>query len=225
MAGQIVGDEWRQLPRGRHGLTRGAVIENQRQRMLRSVPAAVAAKGFAGLTVEEVCVRAKVSRRTFYENFRDKQDCFLTSYRQHAQELLTVVAAAAPADGGWEDHVRLGMVALLRFFAAHPEVAYMAVVEVMAAGPEAIAERDRAVAALAALLREGSPAVVPARSRELRLRTVAGAILQLIYAWVLAGRGLELERLLPTIMYLVLVALHGPAAAAGMAGMMPVPAE
>jgi AcrR family transcriptional regulator len=193
--------------------------------MLRAVPAAVRAKGFSALTVEDVCARAKVSRRTFYENFRDKQDCFITSYHQHAQELLTVVGGAPPLKGRWEERVRLGMVALLRYLAERDDVAHMAVIEVMAAGPVALDERDRAIAALAALLREGSPDLLPTQVRELRLRTVSGAILHLIYATVLAGRSAELERLLPSIMYLVLVALHGPTEAASQAGLIPSRAE
>src|SRR5438105_13490444 len=87
-------DDARQLPRGRHGLTRGAVVAHQRLRLLRAVPAAVRAKGYLALTVEDICAHAGVSRRTFYENFRDKEDCFITSYRQHNDELIAAVAAA-----------------------------------------------------------------------------------------------------------------------------------
>jgi AcrR family transcriptional regulator len=220
MAEGAVSDEPPPLPRGRHGLTRGAVVEHQRQRLIRAVPVTVRAKGYVALTVEDICVQAGVSRRTFYENFRDKHDCFITSYRQFAQELAAVVTAAASAGGDYEERARFGLLALLRFLAEQPDLADMAVVEVMAAGPAAVAERDKAVALLTALIGEpvlaGSPYPIP----PLLLRTVSGAILQLIYARVLAGRTTELEELLPMIVYMVLVAPQGPSTAAGKAGLL-----
>lgn len=208
------------LPRGRHRLTRGAVVEHQRQRLIRAVPPTVQSKGFSASTVEDICAQAGVSRRTFYENFRDKHDCFITSYRQHAQELMAMVTAAASAGDNYEERARLGLLALLRFLAEQPDLAYMAVVEVMAAGPAAVAERDNAVAGLTALIGQPVLAEAPHPLPTLLLRTVSGAILQLIYARVLAGRAAELEELLPMIMYMVLVASQGPANAAANVGLL-----
>lgn len=208
------------LPRGRHRLTRGAVVEHQRHRLIRAVPSAVRGKGFAAATVEDICVQAGVSRRTFYENFRDKHDCFVTSYRHHSQEVMAMVTAAASAADGYEERARLGLLTLLRFLAEQPDLAYMAVVEVMAAGPEAVAERDNAVAALTALIGEPVLAEAPHPLPDMLLRTVSGAILQLIYSRVLAGRAAELEALLPMIMYMVLVASQGPENAALKVGLL-----
>ncbi len=220
MCAEIASDDGGQLPRGRHGLTRGAVVEHQRQRLIRAVPAVVRATGFQALTVEQICTRAGVSRRTFYENFRDKEDCFLTSYRHHAQEVMSVASGAAAAGRDWQDRARFALAALLRFLAERPDVAHMAVIDVMAAGPTALAERDRAIGALASLLGEEALSV-PDPAPRLMLRTVAGAALQMVYAWVLAERTAELAQLLPTIMYMALVALHGPAGAASRAGLLP----
>jgi AcrR family transcriptional regulator len=208
------------LPRGRHGLLPGAVVENQRQRLLHAVPPVVREKGFGAMTVEDLAGRAGVSRRTFYENFHDKRDCFLASYRQSAQELTAVVSSAAAAGIEWHDRVRFALAALLRFFAVQPDVAHMAVIEVMAAGPEALAERDAAVALFASLLGDEALAAAP-NAPHLLLETIAGAISQLIYATVLAGRTEELEQLLPTIMYMVLVPMHGPLGAAAHSELAP----
>lgn len=222
MSAEPVSGDARQLPRGRHGLTRGAVVEHQRRRLLRAVPAVVREKGYSALTVEDISAHAGVSRRTFYENFRDKEDCFVTSYRQHAEELIAVVTAAAAVGEDWEERARFSLGALLRFLGNRPSLARMAVVEVMAAGPEAIAERERAVAMLSSQIGEEVFMVVqdPAPP-PLLLRMIVGAAFELIYGEVLAGRAGELERLQPTIMYLVLVALHGPTAAAVRAGLLP----
>ncbi len=138
MARERISDDPSQLPRGRHGLTHGAVVEHQRQRMIRAVPPAVREKGFVALTVEDIASRAGVSRRTFYENFRDKEDCFVTSYRQHAQELVAVVGGAAAAGADWHERTRFGLRAMLRHLAERPDLAYMAVIEVNAAGSAAL---------------------------------------------------------------------------------------
>lgn len=209
-----------QLPRGRHGLTRGEVVENQRRRLIQAVPAAVRQKGFAALTVEDICAGAGVSRRTFYENFHDAEDCFVASYRHHAQELMTSVRGAATAGADWQGRARLAMLALLRYLAQRPDVAHMAVIEVHGAGSAAAAERDQAVASLRLLIGEEALGTAPEPAPALFLEVIAGGILQLIYARVLDGNGAKLEGLLPTIMYLVLVALHGPVGAAIESGLI-----
>jgi AcrR family transcriptional regulator len=221
MATERVLDDAQRLPRGRHGLLPGAVVENQRQRLIRAVPLVVREKGFVAMTVEDLAGRAGVSRKTFYENFHDKRDCFLVSYRQSAHELAAVVSSAAAGTTEWSDRVRAALAALLRFFAARPEVAHMGVIEVMAAGPQALAERDAAVAGFAALLGDEALEAAPEPAPRLLLETIAGAISQLIYGAVLADRADQLEQLLPTIMYMVLVPMHGPAGAAARAELAP----
>lgn len=207
------------MPRGRHGLPRGEVVANQRRRLIQAVPAAVREKGFGSLTVEDICGHAGVSRRTFYENFRDTEDCFVVSYRHHAEELMTVVGGVAAVGGDWRERARLALLALLRYLAERPDFARMAVIEVLAAGPAALAERDRAITLLRGLIGEEALHAAPDPAPSMLLEVIAGAILQLIYARVLEGQSSELEQLLPTIMYMVLVALHGPGGAAVLAGM------
>jgi AcrR family transcriptional regulator len=220
MVGQLPDPDGRRLPRGRHGLPRGEVIEHQRRRLIEAVPLAVYEKSFASVTVEDISAHAGVSRRTFYENFRDAEDCFVASYQQHTQELMTVIGGAAAAGQDWVQRARFGLQALLRYLAERPELAHMAVIEVLAAGPAALSERDQAVVQLTSLIGDEVHAANPDSPPDLLLEVIAGAILQLIYAWVLVGDSEQLEALLPTIMYMVLVASHGPAEAAMQAGLV-----
>jgi AcrR family transcriptional regulator len=220
MSGGYASGRARRLPRGRHGLLPGAVVEHQRQRLIRAVPVVVSDKGFAAATVEDLAAEAGVSRKTFYENFHDKRDCFMVSYRQYAQELIAVVGSAAAVGGDWQERTRFALAAMLRYFSQQPQVARLAVIEVMAAGPEALAERDAAIANLAALLGEEPLVAAPNPAPRLLLETIAGSISQLLYGHVLADRADELEQLLPMIMYIVLVALHGPVGAAAKAGLI-----
>jgi hypothetical protein len=110
---------------------------------------------------------------------------------------------------------------MLRHLAERPDLAYMAVIEVNAAGSSALGARDQAVGLLAALIGDEAFVTAPEPAPRLLLRTIGGAILQLVYGSVLAGRDRQLEELLPTIMYMVLVALDGPQDAATRAGLMP----
>src|SRR5947207_13486694 len=94
-------DKVRQLPRGRHRLSRDEVVASQRGRMLTAMAEAVAQKGYARTTVADVLSRARVSRETFYEQFGDKEDCFLAAYDFSVEELLGAIADSvgeAPRD-------------------------------------------------------------------------------------------------------------------------------
>src|SRR3954463_3168983 len=70
----------RVLPRGRHAAPREVVAESQRERLLVAMADAVAEKGYAHAAVADVIERAGVSRRTFYEHYANKEECFLAAY-------------------------------------------------------------------------------------------------------------------------------------------------
>src|SRR5271165_5461613 len=80
-----------QLPSGRHGLLRSFVAANQRERIMAAVGQAAAEVGYAEMSVEAIVARAGVSRRTFYEHFKNKEDAFLAAYdavvRQQARQI------------------------------------------------------------------------------------------------------------------------------------------
>ena len=80
------------LPRGRHGLSREAVAESQRERLLRAMAEAVADRGYVNTPVAEVLTRAHVSRETFYEHFANKEECFLAAYDFAAQTVMGAMA-------------------------------------------------------------------------------------------------------------------------------------
>src|SRR5258708_16794739 len=69
-----------QLPSGRHGLSRSFVAANQSERILSAVAQAAAELGYAEMSVEAIIARAGVSRRTFYEHFRNMENAFRAAY-------------------------------------------------------------------------------------------------------------------------------------------------
>ena len=128
------------LPRGRHGLSREAVIRSQRDRMLRALAEAVADKGYAKTSVADVLTRAGVSRETFYEQFSSKEDCFLETFDRAGEILLERVGGALNADPPGERFDAL-LEAYLDTLAAEPAYARVYLVDSHAAGPEALRRR------------------------------------------------------------------------------------
>ena len=72
------------------------VLASQRGRMLGAMADAVASKGYAGTTVADVVAGAGVSRKTFYEHFRDKEECFLAAFDAGVDLLLAAIVGAQP---------------------------------------------------------------------------------------------------------------------------------
>jgi AcrR family transcriptional regulator len=203
------------LPAGRHKLPREFVLRSQRERMIEAMAEACAAEGYGGATVAAVIARAGVSRKTFYEHFRDREDCFLAAYDAIlAQFLGDVIAAYQQPELDWPQRVRAAIDALLAFLAAEPAFARMCIVEVLAAGERALERYNSALRLLANLLDEGrvrlpDPDEVPAG--------VAGTVVEggafLIRELILGGRTEELGTLLPDITYAALVPFLGQAEA------------
>jgi AcrR family transcriptional regulator len=133
----------RRLPRGTHGLDRSLVAASQRTRLLEAVGRTVAHKGYAAATIEDIVRDAGVSKKTFYDHFSDKLDCFLAAYEAASDELLAHVRAAQDADSDWLARTRAGIHAYLRWLAAEPALARVFLIEIAAAGPEALELRER----------------------------------------------------------------------------------
>ena len=131
------------LPRGRHGLSRDEVVRSQRNRIVVAMAEAMVARGYVGTTVAEILRRAGVSRETFYEQFRSKEDCFTAVYAEAAQLLLNRLADVGAGRSAADEPHRLEHLlgAYLDALAAEPAFARVFLVEVYAAGPDAIRRR------------------------------------------------------------------------------------
>jgi AcrR family transcriptional regulator len=144
----------RRLPRGTHGLDRDVVEASQRSRLLEAVGRAVAERGYAAATIDDVVRRAGVSKKTFYEHFADKEDCFLAAYEAASEELLARVSEAHAVHDDWLERTRAGVRAYLRWLAAEPALARVFLIEVAAAGPRALERREALRDRYAELFRE-----------------------------------------------------------------------
>ena len=131
------------LPSGRHGLSREEVVASQRARLIEAMAQVVAEKGYPATTVADVVELAGVSRRTFYEQFADKEACFLGAYDAGLTAVLSRIGAAVETDSGagWRDRARAGVEAFLALLASEPAFARALQVEILTAGQAALDRR------------------------------------------------------------------------------------
>src|SRR3954447_19942271 len=130
------------LPKGPHGLSREQVQASQRQRMLDAVLDAVGEHGYAGATVADITTAAGVSRTTFYEQFRNKQDAFLTAYDEFGKRFLSELAAV-PTTTTPADVLSNAAAQLVDWGRRRPLARRAFLVEIHAVGEEGLERRDR----------------------------------------------------------------------------------
>jgi AcrR family transcriptional regulator len=180
-----------QLPKGRHGLSRAFIASNQRERLLDAIANVVAEKGYASTRVADITDYAGVSRKTFYELFTDKEQCFLAAYDAITALLMDRMARglAAVAEGSWEVKVRALLGEFLRFLASEPAFARMCIVEVLGSGAAGLARRDAAIEAFFPVV-DQLPRSQPGSEQWLSPLTpvfVTGGILEVVYAAIRRG--------------------------------------
>jgi len=189
---------------------------SQRDRLLHGMAETVARRGYAATPVAEVLKAAGVSRRTFYEQFADKEDCFLAAYEAFTARCAERVAASCRAAGeAWEESLADVYGALLRTLAAEPAFAHLAVVEVLAAGPRALARRDAALRRLARFIdamHERADGV--ARPPRLVGQAIVGGMHELVYSQIVRGETERLPELVDDLLHYTCMLLGAPRPAA-----------
>jgi AcrR family transcriptional regulator len=201
-------DGQERLPPGRHGLPRELVAENQRERLLNGVVEAVAEHGYNATTIGAITEAAQISRRTFYEYFKDKEGCFLAAYEMIDTHVRGVMLTAAEGSSApWPERVRASLAALLDVLSRDLAVALFYLVEPLAAGGEIAARYREAMQLLAETIRPDSgPAEANA---EVRDQVLMGGIATLIVRRLKAGEPGSLPELLPDLTELVLASYLG----------------
>lgn len=198
-------------------VTRDSVKEAQRQRILRATGELVAKRGYNAVTVELIVKRARVSFKTFYAHFPNKERCFLELFDTvMAQTRAEIDAAvAAQADAPWPAQVAAALRALFGAFLADPLIARASIVEAPTVGPIIIERYERAMTALSPLLRQGREQS-PQRDElpDSLENTLAGGVLWSAYQRLIVGEADRIEALLPEAVEFVLRPYIGEAEAA-----------
>ena len=200
---------------GRGSLSRDQVDGIQRARILTAMGEVVAERGVTAATVATVVARAGVSRRTFYELFADREECFLAAF-DHAIALASAaVIQEYEQQDGWREQIRAGLTALLMFLDEEPGLGALCVVHSLGAGPVALERRGEIVDALIAAVDKGSNSA----SRKgtplapLTAEGVVGAVLAVIHARLIAHDKQPMVSLLGSLMNMIVLPYLGVAAA------------
>ncbi len=200
---------------GPNGLPRGQVAEIQRRRMLTAAVDAVEEVGYSHMTVAEVISRARVSRKTFYDVFADREDCFLAAFEQAIEQGRARVRAAHAEHTDWRDAIRAGLTGLLAMMDDEPGLTRLCVVEAQAAGSRVLEARATAFAELARAIDAGREA--PAATGdppEVTAEGLVGAVFTVIHTRVLEPDPHPLLDLLGPLMSMITLPYLGPRAAA-----------
>ncbi len=199
------------LPPGRHGLPRDLIAENQRERLLNGVVEAVAEHGYNETTIGRITAAAKISRRTFYEYFPGKEECFLAAYEMIDEHVRGSVMKAADPDEPWPEQVRERLSILLSVLSHDPDVARFYLVEPLIAGGEPAARYREAMQLLAEAVRPRQ--TLADMDVEVRDQALIGGVATLISRRLKAGEADRLTDLLPELTELVLAPYLGREAA------------
>jgi len=145
-------------PSLRSGVSRAGrvrVAEMQRARLLGGAVAAVEELGWGGVSVASIASRARVSRKTFYDLFADRDACLLEVLRDTGMLVQSELAAADLGERSWRERVRIGLWMILCFLEREPELARLCVVQSAFGGPVVARWRGEMLARLTGLVDEG----------------------------------------------------------------------
>jgi AcrR family transcriptional regulator len=200
-----------QIPGGRHGLPREAVAESQRRRLLDAMTAVAAERGYHETGIAEVIAAAGVSRRTFYEQFAGKDECFAAAYGEQIDRLLAIAMSAFAGDGSWPTRLRAALTALCGALAADPVAARVCFVEALDAGPVTSERRREALRGLLPLFEDapGDALEVLSFADSLAIGRL-GDLSEVLRAEIAADATATLPRLVPELAYMLVLPFLGP---------------
>ena len=199
----------------RGGLPREQVLEIQRARLLTGALVAVQERGYAAVMVGSITRQARVSRRTFYELFENREACLAALVEDILGAIETQLTQANLAGLVWREQVRGGLWVILSFFEREPALARMLVVESARGGPQVQELREQALARLVRVV-DGGREHAGARAAECSALTaegLVGAALGILYTRLARPQQGSLTGLLGELVGMIVLPYQGPAAA------------
>jgi len=170
---------------------------------------AVAEHSYGATTIAHVVSHAGVSRKTFYEHFRDKEHCFLAMYDTGISFVLGRIVETLEAAPDARSRLVEGLRTFLTVLSEEPAFCRAIVLEVYAVGPPGVAKRRAVLQVFAGRYlevnrqaREEDPRIQPLAG-EVALGVV-GAILEAVSSYVEEGRATELPELMDPLADFVL---------------------
>jgi AcrR family transcriptional regulator len=204
----------RNLTAGKLPSARGQVYEMQRARLLGAAVPVVDELGWSDVTVADIASRARVSRRTFYDLFANREECLLAMLEDTVVRVEQELARAGPTDASWVERVRTGLWTILCFLDRDPVLARVCVVQSARGTRRVLEAREALLARLASVLDEGrAQNTRAAQPPVLTAEGLAGAALAIVYKRLLNGELAPLTELHGELLGMILLPYLGSAAA------------
>ena len=112
-----------------------------RLRLVGAMAALLAERGYSTVTIADIARQAHVSKRTFYEHFADKDACFIACYEALSAIVLQAVVDAMAQDLPWARRMKASTRAYLTALESQPALTRTLMMDIYAAGPEALRVR------------------------------------------------------------------------------------
>ncbi len=193
---------------------RTRVGEIQRSRLLAGAAATIDELGYPRATVGQITARARVSRRTFYQMFANRDECFAAVLDEVVAVVGAELAAADLERLPWRERVRAGVWTILAFLDREPALARVCVVQALRAGPLVLERREATLARMAAAVDEGCEEGARGEGpTPLTAEGLVGAAFAIVYSRLSHRDGEPLAGLLVELMAMIVLPYLGPAAA------------
>lgn len=182
----------------------------QRARLLTAACDAVQELGYPRTTVAEIICRAGVSRKTFYDIFSGREDCFVALLEETVAQAAIVAGGAYYESRNWRAGIRSALGRLLLLMEREPALARLWLVEAVKCGDRALARRAQAVGHLANLIGEGRASSKSAYEPPSAVAEgVVGGVLEILHSRVLSSPDAPLTELLGPLMYVIVLPYLG----------------
>jgi AcrR family transcriptional regulator len=190
------------------------VAELQRARMLTAMVQEISERGAANVSVAHVVGRSGVSRRTFYELFEDREDCFLAAFEDALKHVAALVVPACQQAENWRSRVRAGLVALLEALDYDRATGRLLIVESLAAGPRALEGRQHVLSQIIPVIEQGSTeGKTGSELSALTAEGILGGVLSVLHARLTQDSEESLLELSGPLMGMIVLPYMGQAAA------------
>jgi AcrR family transcriptional regulator len=189
----------------------GEITRLQRERVVTAAIEVVETEGYAGLTVAKITQQAAISRRTFYEVFYDREDCFLAAFEQTLDEARALIATAYSSQPDQSSGVRAAVAEMIALIDERPGAARLCLVEALAAGQRVLERRARMLDDVARAIDRAFKSA-GWRDDGAIAGAVAGALAAMLHTRLVAEE-LAPENLSGALMALIVLPYRGRAAA------------
>jgi AcrR family transcriptional regulator len=197
-----------------NGFGHAQVAEIQRARILAAMFDVATERGAGEVSVAHVVKRSGVSRRTFYETFSDREDCFLAAFEDALAFASQRVLPAYQGEKKWRDRIRAGLMAFLSFLEEEQVIGRLLILESLSAGPRTLQRRGEVLAQVALAVDEGRLGSAGSSSPPpLTAEGLVGGVLSLIHTRIASGGEESLVALVNQLMSMIVLPYQGIAAA------------